>query len=56
MIIREFGDDVRTGERAEELVLSKFKTVIHPIVMRVVFNDGVMSRELQKKGVPLNQG
>lgn len=54
MIIREFGDDVRTGERAEELVLSKFKTIIHPIVMRVVFNDGVMSRELQKKGIDVS--
>ena len=51
MIYRDFNEDLKEGERAEDLVLSKFKTVIQPIVMRVMYKEGIISKELQKCGV-----
>ena len=49
--IRDFEEDLKTGNRAEELILSKFKSVVQPLVERVMYNDGVISKNLQKAGV-----
>lgn len=54
MIYRNFEDDLKEGERAEELILSKFKAVIQPVVMRIAFKDGIISRQLQKAGVDVS--
>ena len=51
IVIHEFMEKVKEGEHAEELVLSKFKTIIQPIVMRVMYKEGLIEKELQRSGV-----
>lgn len=51
MIYRNFKDDLKTGELAEQLILSKFRTVFEPIISRIIYNQDMQSRLLQKAGV-----
>lgn len=51
MNTHDFIEKVIEGEHAEELVLSNFKTIIQPIVMRVMYKEGLIEKELQKQGV-----
>jgi len=51
IIIRDFDTDLKNGERAEDLILSKFKTVIQPIVMHIAYKDGLVAKELQRRGI-----
>ncbi len=51
MIFRDFNTDLKEGEQAEELVLSKFKTIIQPVVMRIAYKDGLIAKELQNSGI-----
>lgn len=51
MNTHDFIEKVKEGEHAEELVLSKFKNIIQPIVMRVMYKEGLIEKELQKQGV-----
>lgn len=51
MIYRNFKEDLKTGELAEQLILSKFKTVFEPIISRVIYSQDLESKLLQKSGV-----
>lgn len=48
---RDFEEDVENGKRAEDLIFSRFNSVLIPTLQRVFYSDSEESRRLQKQGV-----